>query len=418
MPYKPLSFAGDPLPTKQPSETLAILYFAWMGGSSTIGWSAVINCLDYFNAKYPGENVSFVLPLAVSTAQLVVTLVITHMSNYLSYTSRVYSTAVVILALTSFVPLQAAMFQKTQLGMQMILVLLFFLGFANNLLYTSVAGFSSQVGGTYAAYFLIGVAVFGLLMNLLREITVLAMPPSNEGDMKNVLVYFAVTVVIIAVGFVLHSMLLKSEFYKTKCQPKNDEENSQALLLGENSQKGEVKRPQREFKVLWEVTKDTKFYMFLIFLACIQQSFSVPGLMLKKEVIGMEDHTKTISMNTMFSIFYIFGKKLGQYRQGYNEKIVVTNVVFRFLLVFFFIVQAWTSAVPILNTVWFGYLNIAVFGVSMGFANVSLFIMSPEQVQGDKKEVAGFLVVFAINLGTILGGFLSLPFAKHSIAGH
>jgi hypothetical protein len=44
----------------------------------------------------------------------------------------------------------------------------------------------------------------------------------------------------------------------------------------------------------------------------------------------------------------------------------------------------------------------------MGFLNVAIFIMAPEQVPQDLKEVAGFVAVIGINIGTIIGGFSSL----------
>ena len=82
------------------------------------------------------------------------------------------------------------------------------------------------------------------------------------------------------------------------------------------------------------------------------------------------------------------------------------------VLITFFLMQADVVFTPFIDTVWFGYANISLFGITMGFLNVSLFTMAPENVQGCKKEVAGFLATFGTNLGCMVGVFSSLGLSR------
>jgi len=400
---------------KKLSDSFAIFYFLWMGGASTIAWSAVVNSFDYFDKTFPGRDVTFVFPNAPYVAMLITTLVITHLSNKYSFTGRILVSMSFITATTIFLPIGANLFQDSEFGMSLMMLVLFVMGFNNTLCYASTAGLSSQIGGKYTGYFLIGVAIFGLVMNILKEGVLLILNPVDDADLQSILVYFGITSFLLIISFVFHMMFVKSEFYYVKVKlPRKaldtlsiTERDTETALL-EGSQK--PKRPQRDLRTLLEVGKAAWLYLFILGFSCVQQNIPYPGVMLKKVIPGMENHTKTVSMVTTFSLFYIFGKKIGQVRNIYNANTTIVVLLFRFILAGFFIVQAVNETLPIIKTAWFAYVNIALFGITQGFLNVALFIMGPEQVQGNKKEVAGFLSVFAINFGSMIGGFLALLF--------
>ena len=97
---------------------------------------------------------------------------------------------------------------------------------------------------------------------------------------------------------------------------------------------------------------------------------------------------------------------------------VTVILMLRFIMFGLFIVQATTVSIPILNTVWFGYLNIALFALTFGFVMVAGFILVPENEKSpENREVAGFLSVFAINIGTMIGGLLCLFFRNLQVPG-
>jgi hypothetical protein len=392
-----------------PNDSLVIIYLMWAGGSSCISWACVINAIDYFAAKFANNDVSFIFPRAPYVAQLTTTLVITQISNFCSYGTRIITSVSILTFMTALIPLEAALFNETAFGMNLIMILLFIMGFNSTLCYASVGGLTSQIEGKYTAYCLIGVAVCGLVMNLLRELTLIIFNPSSDGDVTCIFVYFGIAVILLSITLMLHAKFMNSEFYSKNFANsmivQGSTKATETPLMHSN---GQVATSKKNLKTMLEVCKKTKLYLFLFIVACIQHNLLYPGVMLKKPIPWMANHTKTVSMVMTYSIFFIFGKKCGQYRKYYNVWTAIVVAIIRLVLIAFFILQVVTVTIPIFNTAWFGYVNIALFGITFGFLNVSLFIMSPEQVTKDKKEIAGFLSSFWINLGTMLGAFLSL----------
>ena len=310
----------------QVSDKFAIFYFICMGGATTISWDAIINCLDYFKVKYPAYDVSFMFPIAPYTAQLINTLVIIQLSNLMSYTTRIKVSLLTILAITAFVPFQADLFQGTYMGLVMILGLFFLLGFNNSMCFASVAGLASQIGGKYIGHFLIGGSLFSLFMNMMREINLLVFYPASDDDLKCVLAYFAVTCFMIAIGFFSHFRFMNSEFYSFHMRSENDSRTT--FDTSGFSSSGPIgspaARPKKNLALMCQVFNERKLYIILLFVACFQHCITYPGIMLMKYLPNTADHTKTLSMITTYGIFYIIGKRIGQYRQYYNIYIVLS----------------------------------------------------------------------------------------------
>lgn len=398
-------------------DTNAIFYFLLLGGTSGCSWTAAMNCLDYFSTKFSQYNIGFIFPLAPYLAQVLCVLSITKISSIWSYNTRIIFSLITIMCVASFLPLEAALFKDTDFGMYLIMILFFILGFYNTLIYASLAGLTSQIQGKYTAYFLIGTAVNGLGMNFLRELTLVIFNPDSEEDLINVIAYFTITNFLILFTLAAHASFMKSDFYRSHFGDLNSSQvtdsDTESSLLHPAKQDSEK---ARSFRVLIAALKDAKYYIFLLALSYTQLMVAYPGLMLKKPIANMTSHTKTVSMLTVYNIFFILGKKMGQYRQYYNQQIVLGTVILRFILVAFFVAQVITAEIAVFNTVWFGFLNIAMFGLTLGFVNVALFIMGPEKVKPEKKEIVGFLSVFGVNVGLILGA--TVAFSLRNIGSH
>ena len=367
----------------------------------------MLNSIDYFESMYPNADVSFVFPLAPYVAQFILTLVITHLSNVMSYNMRIVLPLLIVMATVMLAPFQALYFQGTLGGVVMIMGLLLVIGFLDNIAYASVAGLTSQIDGKYSAYYLIGVGSFGLIMNGVKAIINLSFPNAEKGDIVPIIVYFGCTIILIGLGLLLHVRFIKSDFYAKAVQMIENngdaEEGSESLI--------KKQKAKRDFNTVWTVFKRNWLHVVLLITACIQLNMVHPGVMLKKPIPGMSDSNKTVSMIATFSATFIVGKFIGQYRKYYNKYTIVVVVLFRFLLEGFFFIQAITVSIPVFNTAWFGYVNIGLYGLTMGLVMVSLFILAPEEVSKDKKEISGFLAVIACNVGSLAGGFLALPFA-------
>jgi len=325
-------------------------------------------------------------------------------------------------AVLGFLPFQAAIFQGTSYGFWIIMALLFIMGFCNNICYSSIIGVTSQLPGKYTTLFLIGSGAAGLFMSILREIMTLVFPGSNS---FGVLVFFLVAALLLIWCVFLHLIFIKSAFYKNfntgpedrLLENTQDTEGSYYIDYVDHEQAEDkfVAIQKRDFGTLFKVLKEIKFHVFLIVLCYIQMYTVFPGIMLQKSMPELSASNKVVSMNMVFSIFFIVGKKIAQYRHLYNKTIVTLVVIFRFVLMACFMIQAITSGIPVFNTAWFGYLNILLFGLTNGFVTCALFILAPEAVDSSKKEIAGFVSVFGLTFGILIGTFTALPFKTLNI---
>jgi hypothetical protein len=295
----------------------------------------------------------------------------------------------------------------------MIMALLFALGFFNNVAYSSVAGVSSQLPGKYSTLLLIGTGICGLVMSITREVMTVVF---KTEEITGVITFFILSGLILIWAVALHLVFFRSTFYKdflrrTSGDTKSDiEMNNVSVVSGDSATAPLRPKVKRDFGTLMTVLKDVKLPVFLLAVNFIQMFSMYPGVMMLKQMDGLSLSTKIVAMNMTFSIFYISGKKIGQYRKYYTINTVIMVVLLKFIFCACFVLQAGETTIPILNTTWFGFLNIVLFAMSTGFITCSLFIIGPEMVAPEQREISGFLSVLGVNTGVLTGTFTALPF--------
>ena len=244
----------------------------------------------------------------------------------------------------------------------------------------------------------------------MKEAVILIFSGYDKGAILPILFYFGATASLAVIGLILHFMFIRTEFYYNVIEdstPNLESVADKEALLNPTT---ETTQPaEKSFKTLYEIFNKSRMYMILVFIYNLQTTIAFPGLMLKKPVDDMETDTKNVAMIMTFNILFIAGKFLGQQRQWYKESAVIIGAILRWFMIAFFVIQAVTISIPIFNTLWFGFLNIGLFGLTIGFGNVAFFFMVPEQVDKSRKEIAGFLTVIGINIGNLIGGLLALP---------
>jgi len=411
----------QPKPRRIRNDGFAVFYFMWIGITILSVWFAVMNSFGFFKAKFPKTDPKIDYPIPQHIAPIIVTFTITHMSNSLTYNTRILVSVVSMGIIGALLPYLAHIFQDTSFGNILMLVLLFILGFFSNICYSSIAGLTSQIDKKYTTYFLIGVGVGSLLMSFVRMAFDKIFKYFNggvalpDGDMTLNSLFFKFAVLLLILTMMFHFAFMRSSFYTRYLRKRLYsviEEDFDVDLL---KQADNPEREKRDFSTLLRVFKQTQVHIWLMVVASIQQHIAYPGLMLMKPVplSVMDASDKSTSMIITFSVFYIFGKKMGQFRQHYNKYTMLVLVQLRFVLIGFFYIQAYYPTWPIFNTLWFGYTNILIFGIMMGILNVGLFVLTPEPVSKENKELAGFLAVFGLNFGTLLGDMVALVFKTH-----
>jgi len=401
----------------QTNEKFIIFYFLWVGGICSCVWFGIMNSFDYFATKFPNDRVTFIFPIPITIAQLLVTVTITHLSKIVSYSTRIFFTLAAMVVFAFVIPFEADIFATTEqwsFGMCVIILLIFLLGIVNNACFASILAFASQINGKYSANALIGIGLFGLILNFLKEGVIYVFNGHEAGALFPVMFYFALVAGLAVIGVFLHFLFIKTDFYKNIIEESDAASattsdtlaDREALLNPSEEMPGQP--VEKSFKTLFEIFNKARLECILVFIYNLQLGLAYPGLVLKKPV-PFDDATKNVSMIMTFNLLFLCGKILGQYRNRYNKSHVIIGALARFGMIVLFIIQAVTMSIPVLNTVWFGYFVIGCFGLTIGFGNVAFFFMIPEQVDKPRKEIAGFLTVIGINIGNLAGTLLALP---------
>jgi len=399
---------------KEVSTKIATYYFLLLGGGSLVSWNAILNSLDYFGHKFPNNSVTFTFPVAVYLAQFLSSLVVTKLSDRLPLNMRIIGTFTVISIVLAILPIEASLLADTELGFLIMLGLLFILGTCNNICMSSLTGLSSQLPGQYSAYIFLGTSICGLSLSLLREFsTIVFKSESAASSNLGVIFFFGVAAVYIIGCIVLQTVFMRSEFYKKYLQHEKmgmiDSDHESSLVQSETDF-GETEELPKNFATFFKVFREVKFTTVLLMISCIQLFAVYPGVILKKPMPDIDADDKVIFVNLVFNVAQTVGKLLGKYRKYYTPGSVFAVVMLRFALIAIILLQAITTKIPLVNTIWFGFLTTGLYGFIHGFLVVALTILGPERVSSEKKEVVGHVAVFGINVGVLLGTFTALPF--------
>jgi equilibrative nucleoside transporter 1/2/3 len=401
---------------------LATAYFTLQGIGTLISWNGVLNGLDYFNEKFPDGDVFTLLPIAFNSAQVFANFFLPKLLTKLSLENRIIIPLIVSACILIGLPIEANVLQGTSVGFWLMMFLLFIMGNLNCIYQGSVSGFASSFPFKYTSYFLMGTGIAGVVMNVLRALAIVSFSNMRGGPLIEIIVYFGAAGLILIGCVLIHPMFIKSAFCKAYTGRNANVEPLMPNSAGSQDQtveliirQGEPEKLAINFATIMKVFGETKFYVLLLFLNYAISFTTFPGIMQEKPVPSLSSNWKLVSMLTTFNVFDVVGKNLAQHRKMYTKWIILGIVFSRFIYDALFILQAIPTSVAVFNTAWFGFLNIALFGLTNGFATTALFIMGPEAVDGPKKEIAGFLSVFGLVTGLTAGGLCALPINKYIV---
>ena len=405
-------------------DSFGLLYFTVQGIGALIAWNAVLTGLDYFDDKFPEFSVNFIFPIAIFVANILVSINMVSLQAKLSLNIRV-ALCLGLMGLTLIVvPLEAELLSNTTLGFVVILGILFLLGIFNTIQQSSIAGLAGVFPFAYMGRFVLGTGLAGLFINCLRIIILLALgsqADTNQGQIIEILVYFGCSGLFLVLCIVLHYKFIKTELYLSylKVEKKevydsvvsegNEIVNKTSSIDQERLIKGDSVETN-SFKRLYQVFVDVMYYSLIMILVYVQTFMMFPGVMLLKTMIILDPTWKTVLLITTYNFFDCVGKILANYRNLYNKYSVGILAVGRFAFFLPYILLAMNGNNPIINEDWFAFINTALFAVTNGFCTACLFILGPASVPDNKKEIAGFVMSFSLQMGIVSGSFLALCF--------
>lgn len=391
--------------------TLAVTYFTLQGVGTLISCNAIFNGLDYFAARFTDNDVFTLLPMALNFGQLLSNFFLPKLLAKFSLERRVLIPLFFAAAILIGLPVVANILQGTTFGFLVNLFLLFTLGTLSNTYQGSISGLASAFPFKFTSYFLVGTGLSGLVMNALRAFAIISFANLQNGPLVGIIVYFTAAGLILIGCMLIHPVFMKSDFCKAYVT-----EPSEAEPLMNDSECYQNSKPEKleaNFTTVISVFGEVKFFVLTLCLNYILSFISFPGIMSEKPIPSMTNDWKLVSMLATFNVFDVVGKNLAQYRSKYTKWTILGIVVSRVIYDILFVLQAIPTSNAVLNAGWFGFLNIALFGLTNGFVTTALFIMGPEVVDGPKKELAGFLSIFGLVTGLTAGGLVALPINKY-----
>ena len=407
---------------KQKGRKLASFYFLSQGVACLLPWNGVLSTLDFYDLKYPNRKVDFVFPIFNLLSSIFISFFMISISKKFSLNTRVAGSYFLIMLFMIMAPVIAVLLPNTGTGYWIILMTLFFIGILNNTSNSAVVGLAGYFPAKYMSDQTTGTGLGGIIPNGLRALIILFLPATSEQtDITGIAIYYGVSSLLVIACIGIHYKFINSQYAigQIESQLKDDSsfpgeinEKEEAILnsepLGQAKKEGGVDAAQN-FKYLWSTFKELKYENLSMILVMSVTLTLYPGVMLLKQIPGLDSSWQVVALEFAFNASDTLGKFITGVTKLISRRAIYLLIILRLGFFFTFIVQATTVSFSFIDTTWFVFVNAALFGLSNGYLSSALFIIGPEAVEGQKKEICGFLLVNSLNLGILIGSLSSYP---------
>ncbi|KAL4437729.1 hypothetical protein ABPG74_012404 [Tetrahymena malaccensis] len=395
------------------------LNYAFLGVSGVLGWNAVLTSLQYFDDQFQNYDISFLLPIPQLFANFFFGAILPQLRKYIHVKVCVIGSMIGMIVCLAALPLITYFMSQSQMGFIFVLILSFLLGMFNAVLQGAVVSITNVVHHKLAAIYWTYNGFSGLLMNLFYAISLLIFPSSLQ---TGAIFYYSISALFISIAAYFFNKYYNKKYNTEDSQQEHklldDGLYEQSSTKSQQSYNGESKSDY--FSLIWRAFKAGFPIPLLIWLHFVQLQTVFPGLAVFKVDIGWSSNT----WNSLFLItFANIGDTIGKYTAGiikkfYNLKIIIFLIMFRFLLMAFFILSAYYTYED--EQIFFRYsyfivLNIVIFSFLTGFCTSALMQLSPSLLNEDElvlKEQLGFVNVVMLTFGISCGTFTALSFTN------
>jgi len=393
------SITSDLLPTSPKTDSpLNKAYFFMQGVSALLPWNSILCTLDFYSAKFPSGNASFTFPVSFFISSVGFNFLMVYIKRGMSLNNRVAGSLALMLIFLILTPVAATSMENSTSGLWVCYLLLFLVGAVNTISNATIAGFSGHFSQECRSIHSAGTGVAALITNAIRALILLASKEKNPStDVKAIFIFYGVAVLLLVVGIVLHLFFMKSlrgrKELEEECE-EDEEVQDQGL---------------KNFKQQWSVFQKTTVLVIAMFVCNVQTFMMFPGVLFQKPTSFANFSWLIVLICSTFNIFDTAAKYVSFMKFFLRKEIVMGVLLVRMI---FFVVFIWPVVNPnvtLLSEDWFFLVMIGFFGFTNGLIVSTTFVMIPEKVEGEKKDVAGFLAFNAMICGIMIGSFLALP---------
>lgn len=432
---------------------LAKINFLLLGLATLIGWNAVLSSIDFYSSKFPEYNISFIMLIPSFVATFIFSLFATYFSKIFTLNTRIIGSIIVMGICLIFLPLEANYFPN-EFGFSLFVILNFIISAFIAIMQATCVGLAYIFPYEAMSLYNTGIGFSGILMSVLRIIYILAFKNTDDSTyvLYSIVIYFSSAVFFLILTLIIHIIFINSEYFKLLSQMltrisfvikgedakidkttsinekydalrKDEEQENQQHLLKKSKEERISPRNSESylndkhsktnfFEVLFISFKAAWPYSILIAFLYLQTFALFPGVMLMKQVYGLDMTWNPVILVLLYNIFDTVGKYLGVLRIGFAKRKISLIVLFRLVFFATFLLNVQNKyELSFLTSDWFFIINIAFFALSNGYLTTAIFILGSEIFdKAQKKEKVGFMMSFMFNLGCIGGSLLALSF--------
>jgi len=383
-------------PPSKSDSRLNKAYFFMQGVSALLPWSCILCTLDFYSAQFPSVNASFTFPVAFFISSVGFNFLMVYIKRELSLNMRVAGSLALMLIFLVLIPVSATSLPDSNSGLWTCYLLLFLVGAVNTISNATIAGMSGHFSQECRSIHSAGTGVASLITNAIRALILVSSKEENPAtDVKAIFVFYGVAVLLLVVGIVLHLFFMRSLEGREEIEGKNVDDLE-----------------ERNFRAQWKVFSRTKILVIAMFVCNVQTFMLYPGVLFQKPLTFANFSWIIVVICTTFNVCDTLAKYVSFMKFFLRREVVLGVLLFRMIFFVAFIWPVMEKDVFFLSLDWVFLMMIGLFGFSNGLIISTTFVMIPEKVEGEKKDVAGFLAFNAMICGIMIGSFLALPLQK------
>eukprot|EP01135_Chromosphaera_perkinsii_P009746 Nk52_evm11s1869 gene=Nk52_evmTU11s1869 len=385
---------------------LARWLFVLIGVGYLFPYSAIVQAFDYWNVKFPGQNIEFMLSAVYMYTNLVVLGIMVFFGDF-SFSARIIIGFLGQFFVLAFLP-TAQFFDIPESDMYtLVLSLTAIVAMVTGLLDSSMLSFVSLYPVEMQQALQIGIGVSSLIGAVYRDVTKLIFPV--EAIKSSTILYFysgAATILVCLLGYFWLLTLPLSKRCLKKVYAQSPQE-TQVLLNKEMT----VEEVYVDRKAVFKKVFAQQFLVCFVFVTTLGLW---PAMITEIPTHNLPEWFQTKSwyqliLLTLFSVMDVLGRNLIHYRLWFTPDNIKYAVWAR--LLFFPLIYMCVNSI-IFTHDFFSVLFVSGLGFTNGYLGSLVLVMTNEVVEEHERKYTGTLTSFFLNTGLVLGATLGLVMEK------
>eukprot|EP01133_Synstelium_polycarpum_P009726 gene9726-11356_t len=352
-----------------------------------------VSASDYFTMLYPTVQYSFLMSLSYNYFSWILLFVSLKVMPKFSFKLRINSFLILGAAILFAIPFVHMVMPTNSSSMIMSLVLTFFSGCLSSLLFGSLLGLVALFPSEYTGAVMAGNGVAGVIASLLRIITKVSVPDTNQGLKKSGFLYFFLGGTLLLFCFASFLLLLSLPITKQILQNYEDSKKSNSGSVNDTNEVSTQRQVSiiSLFKRVWKEA----FVVFTIFFTTLSLFPGITSL-----VVNIHTNLSQDWFQIIFVLFFMVGDLIGRTIPKwiilFNANNLWIPTVLR--LAFFPLFCLCVNPVVFKSDAWY-FIFMFVFAVSNGYCGTLAMMFGPSKAEEHEKEVAGIIMSFCLNFG-------------------